>query len=564
MLYRTLGRSALATTALVFVAATAIIGRKLPYRLARSALVGLVLACAWGPPVAVADAVVITQQGRVRGVERSDVRAFLGIPYAAPPVGDLRWKPPQIHAPWPHVLDATQFRGHCAQGPNATGVPPSTSEDCLFLNVYVPNADDDDAQQSKTPLRAVMVWIHGGSLTKGQSDDFDGSMLATHGDVIVVTINYRLGFLGFLAHPALTAESPDHASGNYGIMDQQSALQWVQRNIIAFGGDPNKVTIFGHSAGGLSVLSHLASPRAAGLFHRAIVQSGASPLPLPTLAVGETQGVLFANAVGCPDQSAQCLRSRPVEQILAHQRDVTTVVTLTPVVTPVVDGFVLLRSLQVAVATGQFNRVPVINGMNHDDARFLVAERELAGQGLSATQYPATVLAAFGPQAGPLVLAQYPLTHYLNADEAIAAIGTDFGFACPARLVDQALSRYVPVFAYEFNDKDAPEIFLPPVSFPYGATHGSELQYFFPAASLTHLPAPPPQLSPDQRQLSRTMMQYWTQFAKTGEPNGPNTPSWAAYSALDEFQSLEPRFLAREFNFTAAHRCIFWNTLLSQ
>src|SRR5262245_3394691 len=309
--------------------------REFPYRLARSALLGLVLACAWGPPIAVADPVVLRQQGRVRGVERSDVRAFLGIPYAAAPIGNLRWKPPQIHAPWPDVLDATKFGGHCAQGPNPVGHPPTTSEDCLFLNVYVPNADDDDAQQSKTPhLRAVMVWIHGGSFTVGESDDYDGSMLATLGDVIVVTINYRLGALGFLAHPALTAESPDHASGNYGIMDQQFALQWVQRNIMAFGGDPNKVTIFGQSAGGLSVLSHLASPRAAGLFHRAIVQSGAYELALPTLAVGETQGTLFANAVGCPDQSAQCLRSQPVEQILAHQGDVTSIATFaTPIVT---------------------------------------------------------------------------------------------------------------------------------------------------------------------------------------------------------------------------------------
>src|SRR5262249_22555981 len=176
----------------------------------------------------------------------------------------------------------------------------------------------------------------------------------------------------------------------------------------------------------------------ARLFHRAIVQSGAYELALPTLAVGETQGVLFANVVGCPDQTAQCLRSLSVEQILAHQGGATPVVTpvASPVATPVVDGFVLPRSLQVAIATGQFNRVPVINGMNHDDARFLVALRELAGQVLSAAQYPAVVLAAFGPQAGPLVLAQYPLANYLNADEAIAAIGTDFAFACPARFVD--------------------------------------------------------------------------------------------------------------------------------
>src|SRR5215475_422830 len=318
MLYRTLGRSALATTALVFVAATAIIARKLPFRLARSTLLGLVLACAWGAPIAVADAVVITQQGRVRGVERSDVRAFLGIPYAAPPIGDLRWKPPQIHAPWPHVLDATKFRGHCAQVPNPTGTP-STSEDCLFLNVYVPNADDDDSQQSKTPhLRAVMVWIHGGNLTAGESDDFDGSMLATLGNVIVVTINYRLGALGFLAHPALTAESPDHASGNYGIMDQAEALRWVHRNILFFGGDPTRVTIFGESAGGLSVHSQLASPGSAGLFHRAIVQSGAYQLTEPSLTAAETVGTTFATNAACTDQTAACLRALTVEQVLAH------------------------------------------------------------------------------------------------------------------------------------------------------------------------------------------------------------------------------------------------------
>ena len=440
----------------------------LPYRLARSTLIGLVLACTWGAPIAVADPVVITQQGGVRGVERSDIREFLGIPYAAPPIGDLRWKPPQVHAPWPGVLDATKFRDHCAQTLSVTG-SPSTSEDCLFLNVYVPNGDHEGQ-------RAVMVWIHGGFLLAGDSDDYDASGLASIGDVIVVTINYRLGALGFLAHPALTAESPDHASGNYGIMDQQLALKWVQRNIAAFGGDPGKITIFGQSAGGLSVLSNLASPLAAGLFHRAIVQSSALPA-LPTLAVGEAQGALFANTVGCSSQTAQCLRSLPVEQILAHQRQI-----LAPqgFATPVVDGFVLPLSLQIAAATGQFNRVPVINGTTHDEARFLAAINVLAGQVVSAAQYPAFVLATFGPQFGPLVLAQYPLTHYLNADEAIAAIGTDFGFACPARLLDQALSRYVPVFAYEFNDEGAPEIFLPPVSFPYGAAHGSELQYFFP------------------------------------------------------------------------------------
>jgi Carboxylesterase family len=211
------------------------------------------------------------------------------------------------------------------------------------------------------------------------------------GGVIVVTINYRLGVLGFLAHPALTAESPNHASGNYGILDQQFALKWVQQNIRAFGGDPGNVTVFGQSAGGLSALANMASPGAAGLFHKAIVQSGAYELVLPTLAAGESQGTTFADNVGCNSQTARCLRSLMVQQILGN-----------PIfVNPVANGFVLPLSLQIAAATGQFNRVPVINGSNHDEARFMIAMNELAGQVVTAAQYPAALVAEFGPQAGP-------------------------------------------------------------------------------------------------------------------------------------------------------------------
>jgi para-nitrobenzyl esterase len=250
------------------------------------------------------------------------------------------------------------------------------------------------------------------------------------------------------------------------------------------------------------------------------VQSGAYELVLPTLANGETQGAVFASNVGCSSQSIQCLRSISIQQILANQIFAT----------PVVDGFVLPISLQTAAATGQFNRVPVINGTNHDEARFMIALNEVAGRVVTATQYPAVVSAAFGSKAGPFVLAQYPLSNYVNADEALAAIQTDSTFACPALLADQALSNYVPVFAYEFNDQDAPEIFLPPVSYPYGAAHESELQYFFPAEDLTHLSGPPQQLRANQRKLSRMMIRYWTQFAKNGDPNGPKTPNWATYA----------------------------------
>ena len=358
----------------------------------------------------------------------------------------------------------------------------------------------------------VPSWFgfHGGAFTAGESDDFDASRLASVGNVIVVTINYRLGVFGFLAHPALTAELPHHASGNYGLMDQQLALRWVQQNIAAFGGDPGNVTIFGQSAGGLSVLANMASPHAGGLFHKAIVQSGAYELVLPPLAIGESQGTAFAGDVGCSSQNIQCLRELTVQQILANPISVS----------PVVDGFVLPLSLQIAAATGQFNRVPVINGSNHDEARFMIAMSELAGQVVTSSEYPATLVAEFGPQAGSLVLAQYPLGAYVNADEALAAIETDSSFACTARLVDQALASYVPVFAYEFKDETAPEIFLPSVSFPYGAAHESQLQYLFSANHLTHLPGPIQQLRAGQRQLSGTMLRYWTRFALSGDPDG--------------------------------------------
>ena len=513
---------------------------------------------------AAAKSLIVTKEGLVRGLETPPVDMFLGIPYAAPPVGDLRWKPPLPRSGWSGVLDAKEFGSHCAQIAQVVGAS-STSEDCLFLNVYVPNAPDDRPAETRDREtkgssdrrgRAVMVWIHGGALTAGESDDFDASRLTSIGGVIVVTINYRLGVFGFLAHPALTAESRNHASGNYGIQDQQFALKWVQQNIRAFGGDPGNITIFGQSAGGLSVLANMASLRAAGLFHKAIVQSGAYELVLPSLATAEARGTAFADKVGCSNQSIGCLRSLKVEQILANPTFAD----------PVVDGFVLPLSLQVAAASGSFNKVPVINGSNHDEARFMVAMNELAGQVVTAENYPAAVLDEFGPQAGPLVLTKYPLRSYSNADEALAAIQTDALFACPARLADQALSLHVPVFAYEFNDEKAPEIFLPPVSYPYGAAHGSELQYFFPAEDLTHLPKPPKQLRTGQRSLSAMMIRYWTQFAKTGDPNGPQTPHWAEYAAGpdEKFQSLAPLSIASEYDFTSNHHCDFWATLFPQ
>src|SRR5262249_48805903 len=256
-----------------------------------SVAAALVWSTATGVPAASAASsspVVVTDTGPVRGIATSTIQQFRGIPYAEAPVGDLRWRPPQELARWTGVLDATAFGPHCPQVASPYGIA-STTEDCLFLNVFTPNKTN----QGRPHLLPVMFWIHGGGLVVGESDGYDPSALVAH-DVVVVTINYRIGELGFLAHPALAAESPTGASGNYGLMDQHAALRWVHRNIRAFGGDPDNVTIFGQSAGALSVHSQLASPLAAGLFHKAIVESGAYSLTQPSLAAAEAAGTAFA------------------------------------------------------------------------------------------------------------------------------------------------------------------------------------------------------------------------------------------------------------------------------
>src|SRR5215472_18159100 len=252
--------------------------------------------------------ILITDRGPVRGMVTTTLRMYLGIPYATPPVGRLRWRPPKVHERWSTPLNAAKFGNHCPQEASVFGTA-SVTEDCLYLNVFTPNLSDEASTSRAYP---VMVWIHGGALTVGESDDYTPTKLVQQG-VIVVTFNYRLGALGFLAHPALSAESPDHISGNYGIMDQQFALKWVQRNIASFGGNPDQVTVFGESAGGLSVFLQLASPRAARLFHRGIVESGAYGLTLPTLADEESHGEAFAVNVGCNTQSATCLRSKSID-----------------------------------------------------------------------------------------------------------------------------------------------------------------------------------------------------------------------------------------------------------
>ena len=483
-----------------------------------------------------------TQNGTVTGITAEGMNEFLGIRYAAPPTGDLRWQPPQ---PVPAAMathTATAFGPHCAQAASPYGVA-SNSEDCLYLNVYVP-AGTRPANAKPLP---VMFWIHGGALVVGESDSYDPVRLVTKGDVIVVTINYRLGYFGFLATTGLDSEG--HPAGNYGLLDQQFAMDWVRRNIADFGGDPTNVTIFGESAGGLSVLSNLVSPPAYGLFNQAIVESGAYALSLPTLTQAESTGAAVASGLGCDPSDTACLRAASTSAVLQTEASAGLSVTT------IVDGTTLPASINTALQAGQFNRVPVLNGSNHDEERLFTVPYA----NITAAQYAAAIPSLYGATLGAVILKAYPAKDYSQPVLALAAVLTDQTFACTARQVDRWVSRYVPTYAYEFNDENAPEDSLPPSGYPFGAAHATEIQFLF----ITPVLPGTPSLSAKERVLSANMVQYWTNFAKRSSPNSTKVPEWEPYeSGSDVFQSLVPPKPAPETGFAADHHCGLWAPLI--
>lgn len=512
------------------------------------------------------NSIVGTSNGRVQGILTHNHLAFLGIPFAAPPIGDLRWKAPQPAANWSGVRRATSFGHICSQstGSQSSADPnQSPSEDCLYLNIYVPR----DAGQDPLP---VMVWYYGGGFTAGAGSLYDGSVIAKKGNVIVVTTNYRLGVFGFLVTTGLSAENPSGASGNYGFMDQQAALRWVQTNIRPFGGDPNNVTIFGESAGGASVCAQMTSPLAVGLFHKAIAESNCDNLLFAPLAQAQTTALALVSLVGCtnsdPAVVVSCLRALPAESLLqGYKATASVAVSLNPLGQPIIDGLVLPQAIKSSFQAGAFSKVPLLVGTNHDEGRLVIASSYDIPNGYAETtaQYTDWVNSIFSVIA-PQVLALYPISNYGGkANEAHSAVLTDVGFACPQRTESQILASQIPVYAYEFNDPNAPTLDDP--FMPLLATHGSELLYVFQAPIGQQQTGAAVNLSESQLALSNQIIKYWTTFARTGTPNSPGSPTWLPYSSLtDQFQLLQPDTegpVGPESNFASFHQCAFWGLL---
>jgi para-nitrobenzyl esterase len=468
-----------------------------------------VLMCGGVAQAQVREAVVTG--GRVAGAEAHGIVSFKGIPFAAPPVGALRWKAPQPLQPWSGVKQADQFGAGCMQAPSPYTQVPSMSEDCLYLNVWTP-------AKAATDRLPVMVWIYGGAFTGGAASmaAYDGTRLAERG-VVIVTINYRLGPFGFLAHPELTKES-GKGSGNYGLQDQIAGLRWVKDNIARFGGDTARVTIFGESAGGISVSMLTVSPYAKGLFQRAISESGGNfGLPrtaneagatAPTLRVAEADGQRFLQALGAADMKAA--RDVPAEKVLA------TAGTAMVRFWPVFDGDVIPGDQYKLYEATKFNDTPILVGTNSDEGNLFVRSS-------TTTAFETQVRNGYG-KAADAVLAAYPHATDDQASRAAKDLFRDSTFAWGtwawARLQSDKGKGKAYVYYFDHRTPQSPN----------GANHAAEIGFVFRNLTGGRAGAP----TQADAALSELMSSYWTNFAKTGDPNGPGLPMWPAFTTTDQ------------------------------
>jgi para-nitrobenzyl esterase len=494
-----------------------------------STVVGAVL-LATSPAVGQVTATATTPQGKLAGrMLGNGTRVFLGIPYALPPIGKARWRPPVRAAAWSGVRNATAFGAACMQPKSRPASiyaddPPAMSEDCLSLNVWAPKGS------RRAP---VMVWIHGGSMLTGYSGSpfYDGARLAEKG-VVVVTINYRLGVFGFLAHPGLSAESPHNVSGNYGLLDQIEALKWVRRNIAALGGDPRNVTIFGESAGALSTMYLLSSPLARGLYNKAIAES---PYMVPTpllrsgaygMPSGEQIGLTVGAKLNAPDIKALRAVDAATLNALPIQGG--------PVPQATIDGWSLTRQLVDTFDAGEQARVPIMAGFNSGEIRSL---RGLAPPvPTSAAAYQTAIRAVYGDLADRY-LELYPAS---DLEDNILAATRDAIYGWSAqRLVATQARLGIPSYLYFFDHRSPAADAL-----NLGAFHASEIPFVFGAAG-TNAPLPvnwpKPPVNAAEKGLSAAMVSYWTSFARRGIPTAPGQPAWRPFGKTPAYMAFRAK-----------------------
>src|SRR6266481_5676381 len=463
--------------------------------------------------------------GIVQGVLRGQSCVYLGIPYAASPAGARRWQPSASVTPWPGVKSFVMFGNMCPQVQIIAGVTKAVGdEDCLNLNVFAPSG-------ATSPL-PVIFFIHGSgnrasSNRSEAGSSLDGQYLAEHGPAVVVVINYRLGALGWLAHPALDAESATGTSGNYGILDQIAALKCVQRNIAAFGGDPSRVMITGHSSGAQDVGALFASPAGQGLFASVLVDGGGFLHFETALADYEASvGVNVVTKLGCANAAdiSACLRAVPSATIVQKTLGVSNVFE-SGTYRAIIDGVVLNDTVLAVAKQGAQNHVPFIIGGGAREAA-----NPNAGFALNAipteADYHAAVYQAFGQPVSDQILALYPSANYATTRDAIIALSTDYRWLCPASQLARAVSnsQKEPVYRFVFTHA----LSNPPVATAQGAYHGQELMFIFHAFSsggLFGTTTP----TPDELTLSDQMIGYWTRFAATGDPNGGDALVWPVY-----------------------------------
>jgi para-nitrobenzyl esterase len=463
---------------------------------------GVLLAAVSWHASALAGPIVATKSGSIEGVDKDGASAFLGVPFAAPPVGNLRWRPPAPVAQWTGVRPASGFGPDCIQEPMSSPPGPGfvnpTREDCLYLNVWRPTASGD-----RLP---VMVWIYGGAFIMGAGSfpSYDGAAFAKKG-VILVTLNYRLGRFGTFAHPALRREQTGRPIADFGLLDQIAALTWVRDNIASFGGDASNVTIFGESAGASSVNFLMASPLAKGLFAKAISESGGSSGNLKTFAAAEAEGAAWANTAGVADDDLDALRALPANKVWDGP--------VTAVASPVIDGTVVLQSTDDAFHAGAFAQVPYLVGANSQEESLL---RWLPG-------LDEAFLKTLG-ERGAAALSLYE-AEGLGRKAAVAKLWGEAAMVEPARFrARQAARRGAATWLYHYG-------YVPDAAAgaTTGAGHDAEIEMVFNNPD-QRWPKP---WSTDDAKMARTVQGYWINFARTGNPNGQGLPTWPAYTAED-------------------------------